>query len=88
MGPGEPRMVRPGTGGGRRVPQPAWICRLGVWRQVKWMRRRWRRWRHVVRPQWLLGGLSRLGVGLGGPFSVDVVAGWILLLVGGGGPWW
>ena len=41
--------------------------------------------------QWLLGGLSRVGVGLWGPFGVDVVAGRIRFLVGGvavpGGRW-
>ena len=39
---------------------------------MRWMQQRWRQ---VVRVQWLLGGLSRVGVGLGGPFFVDVVAG-------------
>ena len=38
----------------------------------------------MVRVQWLLEGLSRLGLGFRGPFGVDVVAGQIQLLVGGG----
>ena len=59
-------------GGGGEVPHPPWICRVGVWR----------RWRLVVRFAWM----SRLGVGLEGPFGVDVVAGRIWFLVGGGQP--
>ena len=81
MGPWGPCMVPPGTGGGG-VPHPPWIRRVRMWRRVRWM---WRRWRQVVRVQWLLGGLSRVGLGLGGAFGEDVVAGWIRLLVGGGG---
>ena len=69
-------------GGGWEVPHPPWICRVGVWRRVRWMpRRRWQ----VVQVRWLLGVLSRTGLGLGGLFSVDVVAGRIRFLVGGGG---
>ena len=52
--------------GGREVPPPSWICRVALRR----------RWRLVVRVKWL----SRLGVGLEGPFGVDVVA-------GGNGSW-
>ena len=43
-----------------------------------------RRWRQVVRVQWLLAGLFRVGLGLGGPFGVDVGAGRIRFLVPGG----
>ena len=71
MGPGGPRVVPPGTGGGG-VPHPLWICRIGVWR--------W--WRLVVRVE----RLSRVGPGLGGAFGVDVVAGRIRFLVWGGRP--
>ena len=63
------------------VPHPPWICGVRVWRRVRWM---WRWWRQVVRVQWLLGGLSRLGVGLGSPFGLHVVARRIRFLVGGG----
>ena len=38
----------------------------------------------MVRVEWLLGGLSWVGVGLWGPFGVDVVVGRIRFLVGGG----
>ena len=62
----------PRTGGGGRVPHPPWICRVGVWR----------RWRLVVRVEWL----SRVGVGSGGPFRLDVVAGRMRFLVWGGPP--
>ena len=76
-----------GYWGGGEVPRPPWICRVGVLRRVRWVRACW--WQ-VVRVQWLLGWLSRVGLGLGGlgSFAVDVVAGRIPLLVGGGGPWW
>ena len=70
--------ARYGVGG---APHPPWICPVGVWRRVRWMRR-W--WRQVVRVHWLLWGLSRLGLGLGGPFGVDVVARQIRFLVGVG----
>ena len=66
MGPGGPRLVPPGTGWGG-VPDSPCICRVGVWRRVRWM---WRRWWQVVRVKWL----SRVGMGLGGPFGVNVVA--------------
>ena len=72
--------------GGGGVPHPPWICRLGVWRRVEWMRRRWQQ---VVRVQLLLEGLSRLGVSLGGPFwrgrggRADTILG-----RGRGAPWW
>ena len=49
--------------GGGEVPHPPWICRVGVWRRVRWVRRLWRQ---VVRVQWLFRGLSRVGVGPGG----------------------
>ena len=71
MGPGGPRVVPRDTGGGEGT-HPPWICHVGVLRRVRWI---WRRWRQVVRV-W--------GVGLGGPFGVDVVAGRIRFLVGGG----
>ena len=68
MGSGGPRMVPPGTGGGGgKVLHPSWICRVGLWR----------RWQLVVRVE----GLSRVGVGSGGPFGVDVLAGRIRFLV-------
>ena len=38
----------------------------------------------MLRVQWLCGGLSGVGVGLGGSLGVDVVAGQIQFLVGGG----
>ena len=66
--------------GGGEIPHPPWLCRVGVWRRVRWMQGRWRQ---VVRVQWLLRGLSRTGLGLEGPFGVDVVAGRIRFLVGG-----
>ena len=61
-----------GMGGGK-VPHPPWICRVGVWG----------RWRLVVRVEWL----SRMGVGSGGPFGVDVPGGYGSWY-GRGGPWW
>ena len=73
-GPGGTRVVPPGTGGGE-VPHPPWICRVGV-------RRRWGRWRLVVRVECL----SRRGLGPGGPFGLDVVAGRIRFLVSEGWP--
>ena len=68
MGPGGPHVVPLGTWGG--VPHPPWLRRVGVWRGE----------RLVVRFEWL----SRLGVGPGNPYGVDVVAGQIWFLVGGG----
>ena len=59
-------------GMGGEVPHPSWICRVGVRR----------RWRLVVQVEWL----SLVGVGPGGPFGVDVVAGRIPFLVWGGRP--
>ena len=58
-----------GEGGGE-VPHPPWMCRVGVRRRL----------RLVVLVEWL----SRVGVGPGGPFGVDVVAGRIRFLVRGG----
>ena len=74
MRPGGPRVVPPGNRGGG-VPHSPWICRVGVWRRVRWMRRRW--WQ-VVRVQCL----SRVGVGLGGLLGVP---GRIRFLLGGEG---
>ena len=76
MGPGGRRVVPPGTGGaGGEVPQPPCICRVWVWQRL----------RLAVRFEWL----SRMGVGLGATFGVDLVAGRIwFLVVGGGGPWY
>ena len=70
--PGGPRAVPPGTGGGGGVPRRPWIRHVGVW---------WRQ-RLVVWVKWL----SLAGLGPGGPFGVDVVAGgvWIRFLVRGG----
>ena len=77
----------------RGIRDPEWCCwvlcgggkvphhRVGVLRRVRRMRRRRRQ---VVRVRLLLGGLSWVGVGLGGPFGMDVVAGRIRFLVGGG----
>ena len=61
--PGGLRVVPPGTGGGGEVPRRPWIRHVGVW---------WRQ-RLVV---WV-EGLSLAGLGPGGPFGVDVVAGGI-----------
>ena len=70
-----------GYWGGGGVPRRPWIRHVGLW---------WRQ-RLVV---WV-DGLSLAGLGPGGPFGVDVVAGGIRFLVrggwlvrGGGGPWW
>ena len=76
---GAPRGAAGCGGGGGDVPHSPWICRVGVLRRVKWMRRRcWQ----VIRFRWLSGWLSLWGVGLGGPLGVDVVAGRIQFLVG------
>ena len=72
-GPGGPRVVPPGTGGGgREVLHPPLISHVGVRRRC----------RLVVRVEWL----PRVGAGLAGPFGVDVVAGRIRFLVWGGRP--
>ena len=74
-------------GGGDKASRPPWMRRVGGLRPVRWMRcRGWQ----VVRVQWLLRGVSRVGVALGGlgSFGVGVVAGRIRFLVGRGGPWW
>ena len=59
--PGGPRAVPLGTGGGWEVPRRPWIRHVGVW---------WRQ-RLVVWVEWL----SLAGLGPGGAFGVDVVAG-------------
>ena len=71
--------------GGGGVPRPPCICCVGVLRRVRWVRRHGRQ---LVRIQWWLRGVFSVGVGLGGlrSFSVDVVAGEIMFLVGGGQP--
>ena len=71
-----------GRGG---VTRPPCISCVGVLRRVRWVRRHGPQ---LVRIQWWLRGVFRVGVGLGGrrSFGVDVVAGEIRYLVGGGQP--
>ena len=86
LGSGGLRVVPPGTRGEEEVPDPPWICRVGVLCRVRWMRRRLRQ---VVRVQWFFGGAVPDGVGLGRPLwrrrggRADTVLG-----RGAGGPWW
>ena len=77
------RCCRVSGGGG--VPRPPCNCCVGVLRRVRWVRRRGRQ---LVRVQWWLRGVSRVGRGFGGlgSFGVDVVAGEVRFLVGGGRP--
>ena len=74
VGPGGPCVLPQGTReGGGEGPHPPWICRVEV---LRWVRLMWRRLWQLVQ------------VGSGSPFGVDVVAGQIRFLVGGGWPWW
>ena len=70
-------------GGRVKASRPPWIRRVGGLLRVRWVP--WREWQ-VVRVQWWLRGVSRVGVAFRGLkfFSLGVVAGPIWFLVGGG----